>query len=196
MFKITRQDLKDKLNACFLVCDSKYYLDKVFPFMIDQLTKDPSRAESLEIMEKLIFNSEFRPSIEPHLEMTISVSMNEYFNRFEIETQRALRQSLTRILTTIEMKVVFQESKDLSHMMSKCFKSDSVAISMFTKKVVDVCMTRVQEDPSGMPAVLASKLMSEIIGNSTLPDLSKNVFIYAFDNQQNPERSILANVKK
>jgi len=44
--------------------------------------------------------------------------------------------------------------------------------------------------------MLASKLLSEIIGNSTLPEMSQNIFRYAFDNNSKPEQSILSNIQK
>mmetsp|Transcript_5854 Transcript_5854/g.9423 ORF Transcript_5854/g.9423 Transcript_5854/m.9423 type:complete len:91 (+) Transcript_5854:1302-1574(+) len=68
-------------------------------------------------------------------------------------------------------------------------------LSNYTEIVVDNCLHRINEDPSGIGAVLASRLLTEIIGNTTLPELAIRVFKRAFKNPTLVDKSILRNIK-
>mmetsp|Transcript_5854 Transcript_5854/g.9419 ORF Transcript_5854/g.9419 Transcript_5854/m.9419 type:complete len:108 (+) Transcript_5854:828-1151(+) len=83
-FKITRHDLKAKLKSCFLATEHPLMVDKVLTFMIEKAGSSEdlsSKKEAMEIIEEIFYKIDHNSRVmEEHLQMTISLIQNEYYN--------------------------------------------------------------------------------------------------------------------
>jgi len=180
-FKVTPEQLKAKLKECFGASNHKQWLDNVFPFIIDKLTavQEDTKKESLDLLEELVRKHAKEPCMKEHIEFTVSSIQNEYYNRFEFETQQRCKYTLSSILNQIqqqtEMALVYQGGALSPSAKSKMHPQ--------LAEVAHKCLNEIEVDPSGMPAFLTSQLLSQIIGNQSLK-LAQVVMPHALFDEQ------------
>jgi len=72
-----------------LATESKVMLDNVFPFIIEKLSSAETKTkfECLELLDEMIGTFKHTAELKEHFAVSISSTMNEFFNRFETEIQ-------------------------------------------------------------------------------------------------------------
>lgn len=88
--KIQPHMLKNKLADAFLATNHIYWLDNIFPFILERLpaAQEQTRLDAISLLTKLISRN-IKLKINEHVSITIGALQNEYFNRFEAEYRKA-----------------------------------------------------------------------------------------------------------
>jgi hypothetical protein len=106
-FKITPQQLKQSLNACFLATDHRQFLENVMPFIIEKMNTSESgtRSECLALLKAMVLKFDHNGPLKSHLEMIVSSLLNDYFNMIDAAAQTQIKECLCQILDCFEHKL-------------------------------------------------------------------------------------------
>lgn len=104
--KIQPGTLKQKMNEAFLASSHPYWLQSVFPFILEKLTavQEQTRLDCIHLLTSMIVMN-LKNQIQEHVSITVSSLQNEYFNRFEVGYRKACLEALGEILSQSELQI-------------------------------------------------------------------------------------------